>query len=60
MITDRNLYSKQTRYVIQSWVCDWGIYDTVESKFIGIPLDSYSQAVAVLLWLIDYFEISEN
>ena len=59
MQNDRNLYAKQRRYVIQSWVCGFGIYDVDNDEFIGIPLHTYTEAVAVLLWLTNYFNIKD-
>lgn len=29
------------RYDLRSWVCDWGIYDNQEQKFIGKPIERY-------------------
>ncbi len=45
------------RFTIESWVCDWGIYDNEKMKFIGKPLYSYNDALLVLLWFemaLDY------
>lgn len=48
------------RFTIESWVCDWGIYDNLKKKFIGKPLDTHKDALVVLHWLlmaIDYKEL---
>lgn len=29
---------KQEPYIIKSWVCDYGVYDTYNNEFVSIPL----------------------
>lgn len=38
------------RFVIHSWVCDWGIWDKVCDRFIGAPIENYNKALAVCDW----------
>lgn len=38
------VYQSKPRYVVQSWVCDWGIYDTINKCYIGKPLSSETMA----------------
>ena len=38
------------RYEVQSWVCDYGIYDNVARKFIGDPIDFYKDAIIICKW----------
>ena len=54
-----NLYKNPNTYVIKSWVCDWGIWDTVKGKFIGKPLNSYPEAVLILEWLLTAVEFKD-
>lgn len=44
----------KNRYTIESWVCDWGIYDSCSSKFVGKPIGSYYEALLVLQWFENY------
>lgn len=59
MYPHENLYKNQNRYVIQSWVCDYGIYDTHIGRFIGKPINSYDEAVIILEWLLIAVEFKE-
>ena len=38
---------KNDRYIIKSWVCDYGVWDTYDKEFVSIPL-SYNRAKQVL------------
>lgn len=47
------------RYSIESWVCDWGIYDNHRKQFIGSPLASYPLACSVLEWFLISIKYNE-
>lgn len=51
--TEKKIQIKN-RYTIEAWVCDWGIYDNWTYKFIGNPIDSYSEALLVIKWFEYY------
>lgn len=55
---------KKQRYTLQSWVCDYGIYDNVQKKFIGQPIESYKEAKIIYQWflksLIKYEKLQMN
>lgn len=59
MHREENLYKDQNRYVIQSWACDYGIYDTVKGRFIGKPIEIYHEAVIILDWLLIAVELKD-
>lgn len=42
------------RFQIQTWVADWGIYDIVAKRFIGVPIESFPEAEKVLLWYLTH------
>jgi len=46
------------RFIVQVWVCEYGIYDTFLNKFIGIPM-SYNESFIVLQWLNNAFDSQE-
>lgn len=45
------LNEEKSRYTIKSCVCDWGIWDNINSCFIGYPIDSYTEALIILKFL---------
>lgn len=48
------LKQENPRFIIKDWVSDWGIYDILTKKFIGIPLESFPNAERTLLWFLTY------
>ncbi|WP_411973400.1 hypothetical protein ACLCDV_08170 [Sphingobacterium sp. Lzh-3] len=38
------------RYIVQSWVCDYGVWDIDNRKFIGYPIDSFRDANIICSW----------
>ena len=44
------------QFTVESWVCDYGIYDNVNKCFIGKPISSYKQALTLLDWFEDFLQ----
>lgn len=44
-------YSKPYRYVVQNWVCDYGVYDTLSGDFIGNPIKSQIECIMIVNFL---------
>lgn len=38
------------RYIVEDWVCDFGIWDNIEGKFVGNPIDSFRDANMICDW----------
>lgn len=38
-------YSGDYRFVVQNWVCDYGVWDTETNEFIGNPINSRNEAI---------------
>lgn len=44
---------KINRFVVQAWVCDYGIYDINKHSFVGTPIESYREAEIICKWFND-------
>lgn len=53
---DRKEYAiyLRNRYKIESWVCDWGVFDNEKKEFIGNVINSSKEANLILDWFIRY------
>lgn len=40
-------YSEDCRFVVQAWVCDYGVWDTETNEFIGSPKSRNEAIMAV-------------
>lgn len=47
------------RFIIKDWVCDYGIWDNQNKKFIGNPIHSFFQAQYILNWLLTSLKFKE-
>ena len=40
------------KYVVQAWVCDYGIWDLEDMEFVGNPIESFRDASVICEWLV--------
>ncbi|MEI7486436.1 MAG: hypothetical protein WCJ72_03325 [Chryseobacterium sp.] len=50
------LQKKYPKYSVESWVADHGIYDNEAKVFIGVPVNSFSEAERTLKWFLTYLD----